>query len=137
MLQQRGASVLAMVVMILLAGSLLLQGSQRQLSAGIAGLGAAQRFVRQFADASSALHWGAQQRWRMQARWHCQVAAGWPWRACLRLTGDGEALLRGDSGPGTLALWHWVTSQSGSIRLQPQGWIDYCPLQREADCGPE
>ncbi len=135
MSHQQGVSLLSMVVMILLAGALLLRGSQQQLSSGVAMVAANQTMIQQFAAASSALSWGGRLTWPEASRWQCQAPGQWAWRACLCILPSGEGLLRGDSGERTLALWRWATWQQGKLRLQPQGWIDYYPLEEYGECG--
>lgn len=126
-----------MVLVILLAGTLLLQSSQRQLSAGLAGLAKEQRGRQQFAAASSALNWGGKQTWSPAEKWQCQLEPRWGWRACFRQFSPTQALLRGDSGQGSLALWRWVILEQDSVQLAPQGWLDYCPLRQSEACSPD
>lgn len=129
---QRGSGALIMVIMILLMGTLMLNTTRRQLDDSMSLVGDERHYLQQFTGAMSALAWGERLRWVASEKWQCQQQGEHHWRACFHPV---EELLRADSGPDTLALYRWVNLQmNGALRLQPHGWLDYCPLSEEGVC---
>lgn len=129
---QRGSGALIAVITILLMGTLMLNTMRHQLEDSMSLVADERNYFQQITRAISALAWGQRQRWVAAEAWHCQHEVDYHWRACLQ---PEQRLLRADSGPGTLALWHWVSLRSnGSLQAQPHGWLDYCPLADEAAC---
>lgn len=131
--RQRGSGALVMVLMILLMGTLMLNATRRQLSENLSLMSDERRYIRQYADAVSALAWGERQTWPLNSRWQCRQQQE-PWRACLQRDQQGT-VLRGDSGPDSLALYRWMSeSNAGQLQPTPHGWIDYCPLAAGEIC---
>jgi len=129
---QRGSGALVMVMMILLMGTLMLNATRRQLDDSMSLVGDERHYLQQFTGAMSALAWGERLHWVAAEEWHCQQQVEHHWRACFQPV---DQLLRGDSGPDTLALYRWVGQQAnGTLQAQPHGWLDYCPLTGEGAC---
>lgn len=137
---QQGSGALLMVILLLLMSAALLNATQRQLDASLNLVADERRYLQQASLAASGLEWGKTVTWPASTEWRCHEARGQPvWRACFKITANGEGLLRGDSGSDTLAFYQWVTrnEQNGSLRQQPHGWLDFCPLAKEQACLPE
>lgn len=131
--QQRGGGTLLMVLILLLMGSLLLHATRRQLSDNLSLVAGEGRYYRESAVAASALAWGERLNWPQTVGWHCQRLQPQGWRACL-WPGEPHALLRGDGGDGTLALWRWLSGPGGRRQRVAHGWLDFCPLKETGDC---
>ncbi|MEN4912995.1 DUF2509 family protein [Erwinia amylovora] len=135
MASQRGGGTLIMVIILLLMGTLMLNATRRQLSDANSLVGDERIYLQQFTAATSALAWGQRLSWPAAEGWQCRQQGKYRWRACLHFT---RMLLRADSGPQTLALYHWMDkSRSGGLRPRPHGWLDFCPLTEKGGCDVE
>lgn len=129
---QRGSGALIMVLILLLVGTLMLNATRRQLDDAITLVADERLYLQQFTAATSALAWGQRLPWLTGEGWQCQLQVTYHWRACLNAA---RMLLRADSGPQTLALYHWMhRADSGELRPRPHGWLDYCPLAENGGC---
>ena len=136
-MKQRGSSPLLVVVLLLLAGSLLLQASERILRAGMPGGIDEYHYLQGFFQASSSLAWGLQQQWGEREGWQCQQSPEDNWRSCLLWHTRERGLLRGQSANGEILLWRWVqpaTALPSLVNALPAGWSDLCPLPDERQC---
>lgn len=132
---QRGSGALIMVIMMLLMGTLMLNTTRQQLNDSMSLVGDERHYFQQLTGAMSALVWGERLHWGTAQQWQCQQRADFHWRACLH---PAQRLLRADSGPGTLALYRWISQRpNGVLQAQPHGWLDYCPLAEETACDVE
>lgn len=135
---KQAGSALLMVIVLLALSAALLGATRRQLDQSLSRTGDEQRYLQQTSQAMSALAWGSQQAWSGRAGWQCQLERAAGWRSCLYQAGNSPALLRGESGTASVALYQWVTWNRGSGRVAavPHGWLDYCPLTEEERCDP-
>lgn len=129
--RQQGVSSLALVLLLLLLGSLMLAGVNQQLDAFMAIVSSESQSVQRQAAIQSALEWGRMQNWSLQPDTQCRQYQQ-QWRVCLRLTGDDRVLLI--AGNNDALLWRRGEIQQGSILFSPHGWSDFCPLKENALC---
>ncbi|WP_032640744.1 DUF2509 family protein [Enterobacter sp. EGD-HP1] len=128
--RQRGMSSLALVLLLLVLGTLILTGLNQQLTTFSALVGGESRSLQQQATVQSALEWGRVQIWSSEPQIQCKKASAW--RVCLRQLNEARVLLiAGDSG---LLLWRAGEIVDGKIRFSPHGWSDFCPLKESALC---
>ncbi|EOY8405640.1 TPA: DUF2509 family protein [Enterobacter asburiae] len=128
--RQRGMSSLALVLLLLVLGTLILTGLNQQLTTFSALVGGEKSSLQQQATVQSALEWGRVQSWSSEPQVQCKKTS--VWRACLRpLSGARVLLIAGDSG---LLLWRAGEIVDGNVRFSPHGWSDFCPLKESALC---
>ncbi|RCW96370.1 MULTISPECIES: DUF2509 family protein [Kosakonia] len=130
--RQRGMSSLALVLLLLLLGSLMLHGLNLQLSSHIWRVNNENQGIRNAAEIASAMEWARHQTWPAQPALQCQQSAGQNVRSCLRVFTDGAALLIVANAEG--ALWHLGRVEGAQVRFLPHGWSDFCPIKEEALC---
>ncbi|EKS7427700.1 TPA: DUF2509 family protein [Enterobacter cancerogenus] len=128
--RQQGMSSLALVVLLLVLGTLILTGLSQQLDSLSALVGGETRSLREQMAAQSALEWGRMQNWALQSRVQCK--ANKDWHVCLRLLNEGRVLLI--AGSDDTLLWRAGEITDGRIRFSPHGWSDFCPLKESALC---
>lgn len=135
--RQRGSSSLAFVLLLFTLGMLMLNGLQQQLNQQQKAVACEISFLKQYADAASALAWGSQQRWQAIRQWHC-LQRGKEWRACILLTEKGEALMAAQKLSAheqiPVTLWRWGKLEDSRWRALPHGWLDFCPIREVAQC---
>ncbi|HDR2721625.1 TPA: DUF2509 family protein [Enterobacter asburiae] len=128
--RQRGMSSLALVLLLLVLGTLILTGLNQQLTTFSALVGGEKSSLQQQATVQSALEWGRVQSWSSEPQVQCKKTP--VWRACLRpLSGARVLLIAGDS---VLLLWRAGEIVDGNVRFSPHGWSDFCPLKESALC---
>lgn len=128
--RQRGMSSLALVLLLLVLGTLILTGFNQQLTTFSALVGDESRSLQQQATVQSALEWGRVQSWSSEPQIQCKKTSAW--RVCLRQLSEARVLLiAGDSG---MLLWRAGEIVDGKIRFSPHGWSDFCPLKENALC---
>ncbi|HHA1257824.1 TPA: DUF2509 family protein [Enterobacter asburiae] len=128
--RQHGMSSLALVLLLLVLGTLFLTGLNQQLTTFSALVGGEKSSLQQQATVQSALEWGRVQSWSSETQIQCKKTPAW--RVCLRqLTGARVLLIAGDSG---LLLWRAGEIVDGKVRFSPHGWSDFCPLKESALC---
>lgn len=128
--RQRGMSSLAMVLLLLVLGTLILTGLNQQLTTFSALVGGEKSSIQQQATVQSAHEWGRVQSWSSETQVQCKETPAW--RVCLRqLSGARVLLIAGDSG---LLLWRSGEIVDGNVRFSPHGWSDFCPLKESALC---
>lgn len=130
--RQRGMSSLALVLLLLLLGSLMLNGLSQQLSSHLWRVNREVHGLRNIAEIHSAMAWAQHQVWSSQPLLQCRQPAGVSWRSCLRIFSDKSALLIVANEED--ALWHLGAVSGSNIRLLPHGWSDFCPLKEVALC---
>ena len=86
-------SSLAMVLLILLLGSLLLNGLNQQRVAHIRRVTTESVSLRQYAAVQSAMEWRLVQKWPPESVFQCLAHPGELWNVCLRTFADNRALL--------------------------------------------
>lgn len=123
-------SSLALVLLLLVLGTLILTGFNQQLTTFSALVGGERRSLQQQATVQSALEWGRVQSWSLEPQVQCKKTSAW--RVCLRQLSEVRVLLiAGDSG---MLLWRAGEIVDGKIRFSPHGWSDFCPLKENALC---
>nr|WP_233469815.1 DUF2509 family protein [Enterobacter asburiae] len=123
-------SSLALVLLLLVLGTLILTGFNQQLTTFSALVGGERRSLQQQATVQSALEWGRVQSWSLEPQVQCKKTSAW--RVCLRQLSEARVLLiAGDSG---MLLWRAGEIVDGKIRFSPHGWSDFCPLKENALC---
>lgn len=127
--RQRGMSSLALVLLLLVLGTLILTGLNQQLKTFNALVSNESLSVRQQAAVQSALEWGRVQGWALRPEVQCKQTPRW--RVCLRLLRDRALLI---AGIDDLLLWQSGEITEGQIRFSAHGWSDFCPLKEKALC---
>ena len=115
--RERGVSSLAMVLLLLVLGSLLLQGVSRQEASFAA------RVVTQ---------WGRIQPWRLQPVVQCRRDPTQNAAVCLRLLTNNFVLLIAHYEG--VFLWCHGAVIDGNIEFSAHGWSDFCPLKEQMLC---
>jgi hypothetical protein len=130
--RQRGMSSLALVLLILLLGSLMLNGLNQQRVSHIRRVKTESESLRQFAGAQSAMEWGRVQKWHQEPALQCYNHSHEPWRACLRILAENRVLLI--AGSGEQRVWRGGRIEKGEVVFSLHGWSDYCPQKDAALC---
>jgi len=129
---EQGSGAMMMVIILLLLSAMLLNATRRQLDDSLSLVADERLYFQQSSDAWSALAWGGRQSWASQIGWLCKTISSPAWRACLLEQEQRPALLRGDSGAGTIAFYQWMERRAaGRLSKIAHGWLDYCPLPEE------
>jgi len=123
-------SSLALVLLLLVLGTLMLGGLNQQLSSFSALVGGESRSVQEQASVQSALSWGRVQRWATAPQVQCK--AGPTGRVCVRLLSGARVLLI--AGSRNLLLWQRGEITNGQIQFSLHGWSDFCPLKESTLC---
>ncbi|WP_149604262.1 DUF2509 family protein [Enterobacter hormaechei] len=127
--RQRGMSSLALVLLLLVLGTLILTGLNQQLQTFSTLVSGESLSVRQQAAVQSALEWGRVQEWALQPEVHCKQTQRL--RVCIRLFGARVLLIAGNDN---LLLWRGGDISEGQIRFSAHGWSDFCPLKESTLC---
>ncbi len=130
--RQRGMSSLALVLLLLVLGSLMLQGLNQQQRALSTRVAVETRALREQASVHSALQWGRMQHWQVNPSLQCVQQPAQSWQVCLRRLSDDSLLLIAASG--SMTLWQSGEVSHGEVRFSPHGWSDFCPLMESALC---
>ncbi|QCT86462.1 DUF2509 family protein [Escherichia sp. E4742] len=130
--REKGVSSLALVLMLLVLGSLLLQGMSQQDRSFASRVTMESQSLRRQAIVQSALEWGKMHTWQVQQAVQCSQYAATGARACLRILADNKTLLI--AGYEDVSLWRMGEVIDGNIVFSPHGWSDFCPLKEEALC---
>ena len=110
--REKGVSSLALVLMLLVLGSLLLQGMSQQDRSFASRVSMESQSLRRQAIVQSALAWGKMHSWQTQPAVQCSQYAGY----------EG------------VSLWRTGEVIDGNIVFSPRGWSDFCPLKERALC---
>lgn len=130
MKRQFGMSSFALVLLLLVIGTLILTGLNQQLDAFARIVSSERGAILQQADAQSALEWGRNQLWPTVPNIQCRQAL--QGRVCLKVLGDNRVLLI--AGSSEFLLWRGGTIQQGRVVFSNHGWSDFCPLKEAALC---
>lgn len=136
MSRTQGFSTISMAMLLLLPGSLMLNGLQQYLSMQRVAVNSESRAIKAFAQASVALEWASRQPWQPEEQWQCRVVDMQPGRGCvLRLT-QQRVVVVGQSAEDTggLTLWRGAISDGDKLSVTSQGWSDFCPLREPGRC---
>ncbi|WP_152082087.1 DUF2509 family protein [Enterobacter oligotrophicus] len=128
--RQKGMSSLALVLLLLVLGTLILTGLNQQLETFSTLVGGESLSIRQQAAIQSALEWGRVQHWSLQPAVQCKKTTAW--RVCLRLLNESRVLLI--AGGHDQLLWRAGEVSDGHIRFSAHGWSDFCPLKENSLC---
>lgn len=144
--QQKGFSLLATVMILLIMGVLIMTALQQQLSQQLTITQNERAYVNAYSQALSALEWGVNLHWSKPTEvWQCQLEMTYSWQACLKTINDverviikGISLVEGNDIP--MALYQLATideshaeEQVVALQKSPTGWLDFCPLDK-ASC---
>lgn len=132
MKRQHGMASVALVLLLLVLGSLLLSGLNQQYRALLGRVASEARRVRDAAEAHSALEWGRSQNWSSELVEQCQQPEGTGDHVCLRIFADQTLLLIASGGETR----RWLSGEviKGEVVFSSHGWSDFCPLTEEALC---
>ena len=128
--RQRGMSSLALVLLLLVLGTLILTGLNQQLTTFSTLVGDESRSLQQQAKVQSALEWGRVQSWSSEPQVQCKNTSAW--LVCLRPLSEARVLLI--AGDRDLLLWRAGEIVDGKVRFSPHGWSDFCPLKESGLC---
>lgn len=130
--RERGVSSLAMVLLLLVLGSLLLQGVNRQESRFASRVVTQSQALQRQAVVQSAMEWGRMQPWRLQLAAQCRRYTTQDAEVCLRqLTNNFVLLIVHYEG---VSLWRQGAIIDDNIEYSAHGWSDFCPLKEQALC---
>ncbi|HHE5969833.1 protein [Citrobacter braakii] len=130
--RERGVSSLAMVLLLLVLGSLLLQGVSRQESRFASRVVTQSQALQRQAVVQSAMEWGRMQPWRLQLAAQCRRYTTQDTAVCLRqLTNNSVLLIVHYEG---VSLWRQGAIIDDNIEYSVHGWSDFCPLKEQALC---
>lgn len=130
--RERGVSSLAMVLLMLVLGSLLLQGVSRQEASFASRVTTESRSLQRQAVVQSAIEWGRMQSWALQPTVQCRRYTVQDVAVCLRrLTETSVLLIAHYEG---VSLWRQGAVIDGNIEFSPHGWSDFCPLKAIVLC---
>nr|WP_194309683.1 MULTISPECIES: DUF2509 family protein [Escherichia] len=118
--------------MLLVLGSLLLQGMSQQDRSFASRVTMESQSLRRQAIVQSALEWGKMHSWQTQPAVQCSQYAATGARVCLRLLADNQTLLI--AGYEGVSLWRTGEVIDGNIVFSPCGWSDFCPQKEGALC---
>ena len=121
-----------MVLLLLLLGSLLLQGVSRQESRFASRVVTQSQALQRQAVVQSAMEWGRMQPWRLQLAAKCRRSTPQDAEVCLRLlTNNFVLLIVHYEG---VSLWRQGAIIDDNIEYSAHGWSDFCPLKEQALC---
>ncbi|MGK9175154.1 DUF2509 family protein [Yokenella regensburgei] len=130
--RQRGMSSLALVLLILLLGSLLLNGLNQQRVTHIQRVTTESLSLQHYASVQSALEWGRMQQWDAKPAVQCLEQRGTSLRVCLRILEENRVLLI--AGSAEQRLWRGGRIEKNKVLFSAHGWSDFCPLKETALC---
>ncbi|XWJ93394.1 DUF2509 family protein [Phytobacter ursingii] len=130
--RQRGISSLALVLLILILGSLMLNGLSQQLNTHIRRVSTESEHLRQYAQVQSAMMWAQRLTWLRKPALQCLQHPGEPWQACLRVLSDQTVLLTVRSGKQRL--WRGGRMERNNVVFSAHGWSDFCPHKETELC---
>lgn len=130
--RERGVSSLAMVLLLLVLGSLLLQGVSRQEASFASRVATESRSLQRQAVVQSATEWGRMQAWDSQSIVQCRRYTLQDAAVCLRRLTDTSVLLIAHYEGVTL--WRQGAVIDGNIEFSAHGWSDFCPLKALTLC---
>ena len=130
--RQRGISSLALVLLILILGSLMLNGLSQQLNTHIRRVSTESEHLRQYAQVQSAMMWAQRLTWLREPALQCLRHPSEPWQACLRVLSDQTVLLT--VGSGKQRLWRGGRIAPNNVVFSAHGWSDFCPHKETELC---
>lgn len=125
-------SSLLLVLLLLVLGSLMLQGVSVQHQAQVRQNTLELRAIRDGANADSLIEWGRMASWQTDENLQCQSAEGITGRVCLHVFSDDTVLLIASSGEQ----FRWQTGRisEATVSFDSHGWSDFCPRKEASQC---
>ncbi|ECG8589314.1 DUF2509 family protein [Salmonella enterica subsp. salamae] len=130
--RERGASSLILALLLLILGSLLLQGVNQQQASYASRVATQSQALQRQAVVQSALEWGRGQPWSGVSETECRRYSSLGARVCLRVLPGDEVIMAAHYDG--ITLWRLGDVIQGEIVLSPHGWSDFCPLKEVALC---
>jgi hypothetical protein len=125
-------SSLALVLLMLILGSLMLNGLNQQLKTHIRRVSTESEHLRQYAQVQSAMMWAQRHTWLREPALQCLQHPTEPWQACLRVLSDQTVLLT--VGSGKQRLWRGGRIERNNVVFSAHGWSDFCPHKETELC---
>ncbi|POT56522.1 hypothetical protein C3432_13990 [Citrobacter amalonaticus] len=130
--RERGGSSLALVLLLLVLGSLLLQGVNQQERSFAARVTTESQALQRQAVVQSAAEWGRVQSWQARSVLQCRQYATPGVSVCLRTLADNAVLLI--THYAGISLWRLGKIVDEQVVFSPDGWSDFCPLKEVTRC---
>ncbi|NDO81567.1 hypothetical protein CJP72_12560 [Citrobacter sp. NCU1] len=130
--REQGVSSLVMVLLLLILGSLMLQGMNQQQVSFTNRVAMESQSLQRQAVVQSAMEWGRVQSWQRQPAVQCRAYSSTAARVCLRVLSDDVLLLIAHYEG--VSLWRLGDVVEGRLVFSPQGWSDFCPLNKDLLC---
>ncbi|QMI06432.1 DUF2509 family protein [Citrobacter sp. RHB25-C09] len=130
--REQGVSSLALVLLMLVLGSLLLEGLSQQDVSLASRVSLESQALRRQAVVHSAAEWGRVQRWEGVSDVQCRQYSTENVPVCLRRFSDNHLLLI--SSHDGASVWRLGERINGRVVFDPHGWSDFCPLQEVMLC---
>lgn len=124
-------SSLSLVLLLLVLGSLLLQGVRLQEASFTTRVALESQSLQRQAVVQSAMEWGRMQHWLLQPGVQCRRDIT-KTDVCLRLLADNNVLLIAHNKG--MSLWRLGEVIEGRIVFSAHGWSDFCPLREQTFC---
>lgn len=125
-------SSLLLVLLMLVLGSLTLQGLGVQHQALLSQTNMEMTALQESANADSLLEWGGVNAWTLGQDEQCVQIALYNGRVCLRVFEDDSVLIMANSG----GQFRWRTGvlNNNILQFDSHGWSDFCPRKDLAQC---
>lgn len=132
MKNEQGMSSLLLVLLMLVLGSLTLQGLGVQHQALLSQTNMEMTALQESANADSLLEWGSVNPWTSGQDEQCVQMALYNGRVCLRVFEDDTVLMMANSG----GQFRWLTGvlNNNTLQFDSHGWSDFCPRKEAAQC---
>ncbi|MFK3661541.1 DUF2509 family protein [Scandinavium sp. NPDC088450] len=132
MKNEQGMSSLLLVLLMLVLGSLTLQGLGVQHQALLSQANMEMTALQESANAGSLLEWGSVNPWTSGQDEQCVQMALYHGRVCLRVFEDDTVLMMANSG----GQFRWLTGvlNNNTLQFDSHGWSDFCPRKEAAQC---
>lgn len=132
MKNQQGMSSLLLVLLMLVLGSLTLQGLGVQHQALLSQTNMEMTALQESANADSLLEWGSVNSWTSGQDEQCVQMALYTGRVCLRVFEDDTVLMMANSG----GQFRWLIGalDNNVLQFDSHGWSDFCPRKEAAQC---
>ncbi|MGL4726604.1 MAG: DUF2509 family protein [Scandinavium sp.] len=125
-------SSLLLVLLMLVLGSLTLQGLGAQHQALLSQASIEMTALQESANADSLLEWGGVNSWTLGQEEQCVQPAIYKGRVCLRVFEDDTVLLMANSGEQFR--WRTGVLANNALQFDSHGWSDFCPRKDAAQC---
>lgn len=135
-MQNRGFSVISMVMVVLILSTILVVGLNQFLLSKRKTVIYIKNNYKAINQASSAISWAMTLQWSPPMdTWQCQLHYEKKLNACIKKstlsTGD-YIIVRGQSDK--VKRYYLANYNNGIITVEKGHWLDYCPENRNFDC---